>query len=153
MADRLGSNPFGSGLQETHGNEDEPVPLNTKSQQVTSTRNEKTCLPDDDDDEDLDALIDELESLDGRAVEEEESPVDPGGARTVREELLQTNPEYGLSDNEVTARRKKFGLNQMKEEKVNLVLKFLSYFVGPIQFVMEVCKSSHLGYYLVHANN
>lgn len=26
----------------------------------------------------------------------------------------------------------------MKEEKENLLLKFLSFFVGPIQFVMEV---------------
>jgi H+-transporting ATPase len=25
----------------------------------------------------------------------------------------------------------------MKEEKENLVLKFLSFFIGPIQFVME----------------
>jgi hypothetical protein len=29
----------------------------------------------------------------------------------------------------------------MKEEKENMILKFLSYFVGPIQFVMEVCTS------------
>lgn len=29
----------------------------------------------------------------------------------------------------------------MKEETENLFLKFLSYFVGPIQFVMEVCQS------------
>jgi hypothetical protein len=27
----------------------------------------------------------------------------------------------------------------MKEEKENLFLKFLGYFIGPIQFVMEVC--------------
>ena len=32
----------------------------------------------------------------------------------------------------------RYGLNQMKEEKENLILKFLGYFVGPIQFVMEV---------------
>ena len=29
-------------------------------------------------------------------------------------------------------------MNQMKEEKENLILKFFGYFVGPIQFVMEV---------------
>jgi len=29
----------------------------------------------------------------------------------------------------------------MKEEKENMILKFFSYFVGPIQFVMEVCAS------------
>jgi len=27
----------------------------------------------------------------------------------------------------------------MKEEKENLFLKFLGYFVGPIQFVMKMC--------------
>ncbi len=30
----------------------------------------------------------------------------------------------------------RYGLNQMKEEKENLILKFFGYFVGPIQFVM-----------------
>jgi hypothetical protein len=29
-------------------------------------------------------------------------------------------------------------MNQMKEEKENLILKFLGFFIGPIQFVMEV---------------
>jgi H+-transporting ATPase len=29
----------------------------------------------------------------------------------------------------------------MKEEKENLLLKFLGFFVGPIQFVMEVRQS------------
>jgi hypothetical protein len=28
----------------------------------------------------------------------------------------------------------------MKEEKENLILKFLGFFVGPIQFVMEVSE-------------
>ena len=30
----------------------------------------------------------------------------------------------------------------MKEEKENLILKFLGYFVGPIQFVMEAAAVS-----------
>lgn len=92
---------------------------------------------DDEEDEDMDALIDELESQDG-AAEEEEEVVEAGGARPVPEEMLNTDTRQGLSDAEVTARRKKYGLNQMKEEKENLILKFLGYFVGPIQFVMEV---------------
>lgn len=29
----------------------------------------------------------------------------------------------------------------MKEEKENMILKFLGFFVGPIQFVMEVSSS------------
>jgi len=101
------------------------------------SQEEKTG-PDDDEEEDMDALIEELESQDGHIDAEDEGPEEPGGARPVPEELLQTDTRTGLTDSEVLARRKKFGLNQMKEEKENLVLKFFSYFIGPIQFVMEV---------------
>ena len=94
---------------------------------------------DDDEDEDMDALIAELESHDGHIEEEDEETGEAGEARPVPEELLQTDTRMGLTDDEVTARRKKYGLNQMKQEKENMILKFLSYFVGPIQFVMEVC--------------
>ncbi|RJE19666.1 Plasma membrane [Aspergillus sclerotialis] len=128
MAGPIIKDSYGSTIQETPRSDDHSI---------TSARYEKRDLPDDEEDEDIDALIDDLESHDGRPEEEDEGSIEPGGARTVPEELLQTNPEYGLSDSEVTARRKKYGLNQMKEEKENKVLKFLSYFVGPIQFVME----------------
>ncbi|KAI9894803.1 MAG: plasma membrane H+-ATPase [Vezdaea aestivalis] len=91
-----------------------------------------------DEEEDIDALIEDLESQDGQAdVEDEEEEQIVGGERKIPEELLQTSTRTGLSSGEVTQRRKKFGLNQMKEEKENLFLKFLMYFVGPIQFVME----------------
>ena len=95
---------------------------------------------DDEEDEDMDALIDDLESQDGGAGEEEEEEVGTGEAPPVPEELLQTDTRVGLTEHEVTQRRRKYGLNQMKEDKENLVLKFLGYFVGPIQFVMEVCN-------------
>ena len=93
---------------------------------------------DDDEEEDLDALIEELESQDPDAELEAENET-VAGIRSVREQLLQTDTSVGLIEPEVVARRKKYGLNQMKEEKENLLLKFLGYFVGPIQFVMEVC--------------
>jgi hypothetical protein len=89
-------------------------------------------------DEDMDALIEELESQDQNIDEEEEETAQPGGARNVPEELLQTSTRDGLNSQEVLSRRKKFGMNQMKEEKENLILKFLGFFIGPIQFVMEV---------------
>lgn len=97
------------------------------------------------DDEDIDQLIDDLESQDGHdeAVDDEEA-VAGSSARPVPEDLLQTDTRTGLTSAEVEQRRKKYGLNQMKEEKENLILKFLFYFIGPIQFVMEVCVHSDI---------
>ncbi|KAJ9238823.1 hypothetical protein DTO169E5_4656 [Paecilomyces variotii] len=111
----------------------------TERKQIEPTTNEKQLPLDDNDeeDEDMDALIEELESQDGYIDQEDEADNEPGGARPVPDELLQTDTRIGLTDAEVLLRRKKYGLNQMKEEKENMMLKFLSYFVGPIQFVME----------------
>jgi H+-transporting ATPase len=101
--------------------------------------NEKAPAGDEGEDEDIDALIAELESEDGDDDDEDEAA--PGmSARPIPEELLNTDTRKGLTSQEVTDRRKKYGLNQMAEEKENLILKFLGYFVGPIQFVMEVCQ-------------
>lgn len=97
--------------------------------------------PDEDEDEDIDALIEELESQDA-GVEEEEEVSQPGNARTIPEEMLNTSTTTGLTATEVLARRKKYGMNQMKEEKENLLLKFLGFFIGPIQFVMEVSSAT-----------
>ncbi|KAL2265647.1 hypothetical protein VTJ83DRAFT_6747 [Remersonia thermophila] len=97
----------------------------------------KAPVEDEEEDEDIDALIDDLESNDGHAQFEEEEEVAPGGARVVPEDMLRTDTRVGLTSEEVLQRRKKYGLNQMKEEKENLLLKFLGFFVGPIQFVME----------------
>src|SRR5690606_33323451 len=90
-------------------------------------------------DEDIDALIDDLESEDGHGFEEDDDEAVAGSsARPVPEELLQTDTRTGLTSEQVDARRRKYGLNQMAEEKENLILKFCMFFVGPIQFVMEV---------------
>lgn len=110
--------------------EKEPVPEKDIKKDHDGTEEEE-------EDEDIDALIEELESQDGN-VEEEEEGVQPGAARNVPEELLQTDTRQGLTSHEVINRRKKYGLNQMREEKENLILKFLGFFIGPIQFVMEV---------------
>jgi H+-transporting ATPase len=99
---------------------------------------------DEEEDEDMDALIDELESQDGHAEDEEEEEPTVGGGRTVPEDQLMTDTRVGLTEAEVLVRRKKYGMNQMKEEKENLFLKFCWYFVGPIQFVMEVSSAIRL---------
>jgi H+-transporting ATPase len=97
----------------------------------------KQPIEEEEEDEDIDALIDDLESNDGHGEFEEEEEVVPGGARVVPEDMLQTDTRVGLTSEEVLQRRRKYGLNQMKEEKENMILKFLGFFVGPIQFVME----------------
>lgn len=109
---------------------------------VAAHHDTKPAVADEEDDEDIDALIEELESQDQNVEEDEDAELEAGAARTIPEEMLQTSTRTGLSSSEVTARRKKYGMNQMKEEKENLILKFLGFFIGPIQFVMEV--SSHI---------
>ncbi|KAL2066567.1 hypothetical protein VTL71DRAFT_2638 [Oculimacula yallundae] len=106
----------------------------------------KKPLVDEEEDEDMDALIDQLESQDGHAEDDEdENESTPAGGRVIPEDQLQTDTRIGLTQDEVHARRKKYGLNQMKEAKENLFFKFLWYFVGPIQFVMEAAAILALG--------
>ncbi|EEB06089.1 P-type proton ATPase Pma1 [Schizosaccharomyces japonicus yFS275] len=90
-------------------------------------------------DEDIDALIEDLfsEDIQEEAEDDDNAPA-AGEAKPVPEELLQTDINQGLSTSEVEARRKKYGLNQMNEEVENPFLKFMMFFVGPIQFVMEM---------------
>ncbi|CUS22917.1 LAQU0S07e03136g1_1 [Lachancea quebecensis] len=108
---------------------------------TTEPTKEKPVQPveSDEEDDDIDALIDELQSNHNLDEDEDEGDekVAAGEARPVPEEMLQTDPSYGLTSDEVTKRRKRYGLNQMAEETESLVVKFLMFFIGPIQFVME----------------
>ncbi|CEP60475.1 H(+)-exporting P2-type ATPase PMA1 LALA0_S01e11760g [Lachancea lanzarotensis] len=107
---------------------------------ATEPTKEKPAAPvESDEEDDIDALIDELQSHHGGddEEEEEEEKVAAGQARVIPEEMLQTDPSRGLSSDEVTKRRKRYGLNQMAEENESLIVKFLGFFIGPIQFVME----------------
>ena len=90
-----------------------------------------------DDIESIRALVEELRSEHLEAPAEEEAGDADAAHRTVPEELLQTDTRVGLNEQEVVARRRKYGLNKMKQESQNLIIKFLGYFIGPIQFVME----------------
>ncbi|KAL9074674.1 MAG: hypothetical protein Q9157_004281 [Trypethelium eluteriae] len=93
---------------------------------------------DDEETTDLDALLDELDDDEKQQDEIMDDTENlPGAAKAVPEEMLKTNHFDGLTDAEVHERKKRFGLNEMKEEKENLLKKFLMFFVGPIQFVME----------------
>ncbi|KAG4304968.1 hypothetical protein PORY_001643 [Pneumocystis oryctolagi] len=93
-------------------------------------------LEEDEEDEDINALIDELDSQDGDQEDNMDDTCSQS-QRMVPEELLATDTRIGLTSQEVINRRKKYGYNKMKEEKKNMFSKFLVYFVGPIQFVME----------------
>ncbi len=104
---------------------------------TTEPTKEFIAPPAEEEDADIDALVEELQSIQGDDDFDNESVAAGGSARPVPEELLQTDPRVGLSSDQVQQRRKKFGLNQMNEESENLILKFCMFFVGPIQFVME----------------
>lgn len=132
----LGTTVPSGGLNEAHDPEKAYYDNTEISSERLDEKKSITAEPEEED-EDMDALIDDLESQDGQ-IDVEEEETETGGAKPIPEELLQTDTRVGLSEAEVLARRKRFGLNQMKEEKPNHLLKFLGYFVGPIQFVMEV---------------
>ena len=56
------------------------------------------------------------------------------------EELFKkfSSSEKGISDSSVNDRIKEYGYNEISEKKVNPILKFLSYFWGPIPWMIEV---------------
>ena len=56
------------------------------------------------------------------------------------EELFKkfSSTEKGISDSSVNDRIKEYGYNEISEKKVNPILKFLSYFWGPIPWMIEV---------------
>ncbi len=51
---------------------------------------------------------------------------------------LKSNQSTGLSENEAKQRLDKYGLNEITEKKINPILKFLSYFWGPIPGMIEI---------------
>ncbi|CAB3289397.1 Plasma-membrane proton-efflux P-type ATPase [Methanocaldococcus lauensis] len=57
------------------------------------------------------------------------------------EEILKSfnaSLEYGLSSEEAEKRLKIYGYNEIEEKKVNPIIKFLSYFWGPIPWMIEI---------------
>lgn len=51
---------------------------------------------------------------------------------------LETDRQKGLTGSEVDERRKKVGYNELESPNENQFLKFVSYFRGPILYVMEI---------------
>ncbi len=81
-----------------------------------------------------------------RVISHKEAPGYPheeykGHAHAKTEELLErlsTDIEKGLSSEEAERRLKKYGLNEIPEKKVHPLIKFLSYFWGPIPWMIEI---------------
>lgn len=61
-----------------------------------------------------------------------------GDAFVVPEVWISTDMKQGLTHAEAENRRKKVGFNEITSEKVNFFRQFLSYFQGPILYVMEI---------------
>jgi len=54
------------------------------------------------------------------------------------DDWLITDMKRGLTTQEVEARRKRTGWNELVTEETNLFIQFISYFKGPILYVMEI---------------
>ncbi|CAI7638682.1 hypothetical protein PCG10_003654 [Penicillium crustosum] len=88
--------------------------------------------------ESLDCLIKELEAEDGSEPDVDAMTIRAGQVHPYPPSLLDTKANEGLDDAEVAARRKKYGWNRMNEQKRNHFMKFISFFNGPVQWVMEI---------------
>lgn len=93
--------------------------------------------------EDIDLLIAELEEEDGNEPEQEVIGIAIAQHSGYHAGLLETDLNLGLNDAEVIAARRKYGRNRLKQEHQNNLLKFFKLFVGPVQFVMEVCNHAY----------
>lgn len=89
---------------------------------------------------DIDLLIAELEEEDGKEPDPEVITNGDGTDLRYHADLLEINVNLGLNDAEIIAARRKYGRNRLKQEHRNNLVKFLVLFVGPVQFVMEVCS-------------
>ncbi|WP_417827260.1 plasma-membrane proton-efflux P-type ATPase [Thalassospira sp.] len=57
---------------------------------------------------------------------------------TVDPSLLRTDPKTGLSQAEAQYRVEQFGVNRLKDDQTSTLKKFLSFFWGPIPWMIEV---------------
>jgi len=58
--------------------------------------------------------------------------------KKVPQEWLETDRQKGLTGAEAEERRKSFGYNELEDTHENQFVKFISYFRGPILYVMEI---------------
>ncbi|CAG8884127.1 unnamed protein product [Penicillium nalgiovense] len=120
-------------------NKDNVIPAQDNGESSSSLP--ETLNPDnsfnEESEEHLDRLIAELEAEDGNEPDVDEITIRAEETPQYPPALLETNVDEGLNDDEVVIRRKKYGWNLLKEHKRNHFLKFLSFLMGPVQWVME----------------
>ncbi|KAI2466457.1 plasma-membrane proton-e [Annulohypoxylon bovei var. microspora] len=80
-------------------------------------------------------------SRDGE-LEDEPQPTEVGKPP---DSWLETEIQYGLTAAQVEERRRRFGWNELMAEKENMFAKILSYFQGPILYVMEIAALLAVG--------
>ena len=88
--------------------------------------------------EEFEKLLQEIDSDDEDEDKSEKEDLGLEAPTSAPNHLLQTDVIHGLSESEVKDRRSTYGFNQLKEQKRSHVKEFFMFFVGPIQFVMEV---------------
>jgi len=59
----------------------------------------------------------------------------------VEETPLEIYAKTGLSSEEVERKRQQYGSNEIPEKKVSPIRKFLSYFWGPIPWMIEAAAT------------
>ncbi|KAJ3566238.1 hypothetical protein NPX13_g7211 [Xylaria arbuscula] len=74
-----------------------------------------------------------------------EAANNPATERQLLSAWLNTDIQKGLTTHEVEERRKRFGWNELDAEKENILTKIVSYFQGPILWVMELAALLALG--------
>ncbi|CAG8080997.1 unnamed protein product [Penicillium salamii] len=118
-----------------------PDHIPTKFQFHDDSTSEKTLLPvssQEETEESLSSLVEELVAEEGEEYVIPDLARHSDAGKKYPAYMIETDFHKGLTDEEVLERRKNHGSNVMTQDKVNHWLKFLMFFVGPIQFVMEV---------------
>lgn len=118
-----------------------PDHILTKFQFHDDSTSEKTLLPvssQEETEESLSSLVEELVAEEGEEYVVPDLARHSDAGKKYPAYMIETDFHKGLTDEEVLERRKNHGSNVMTQDKVNHWLQFLMFFVGPIQFVMEV---------------
>lgn len=94
--------------------------------------------PPEETEESLGILVNELIAEDGKDVAPDILTLCPVEEKRYPPHLTETSVQEGLTDEQAIERRKEYGRNSLTQDKRNPVFKFLGFFMGPIQWVMEV---------------